>query len=518
MPAAPSLDWTVLLCPSVYIAFPCSLILQSILFFGSLRLWPSAFTTPAQISWILTTTSSVFMTVSSLPFLYDYFTHDSDLSMMPLLNDPAAVVCSMFFISYLVCDLIFGWWYYKEQIDLITGWLHHLIYPVVIIASIVLQFPGAFLIAAFMELPTIVLALGHMKRSFRSEYLFGFLFFLTRIVFHLYFAWRAYVVWYQYLYVMILALGTFPLHIHWFGRWVKRQIRILRKRKHLAEQLVQTESSMQDDGLINDDEIESNSGREYGCTTSIEINNPIENTGLERKPAGFPIWSSLRKDSIVANGSIESSRRTRVHHMRSASATVGGEIRSQLPVSLPTSSTLEASYVTDPRRSKVTEAPRSIPTMPCTATPHFTSRQPANESTETDHLLGLHPRTIPYDRASVILVPEYRDTASSRSLSAAVTRMRSRGSTVSFGDSGHDNRSSVPGYGSSFFLPVPSFHEHSGWNRHWLSFPVTEPTRDGVDPVDVFEENDELLNNGIDERMVVEDTMDDCVGDTANNG
>ncbi|KAL2918129.1 hypothetical protein HK105_202056 [Polyrhizophydium stewartii] len=244
----PSFSAQTLLQPAVYAGLPCSFALQALFFFGARRAWPSAFTTSAQTSWILTTMSSIVMTTASLPFVVDYFAHDTDLSAMPLLNSPWAVAVSMYFISYLVCDLAIGYVYYKDQIDMVTGWLHHLIYPIVLLAVVLFQIPGAFMVAAFMELPTIILALGHMKRSFRSEYLFGFSFFVTRIVFHLYFAWRTFTVWWSvFPAVMILALGTFPLHIYWFGCWVRRQIRIYKKSRSLAARLASAET--EDEGV-----------------------------------------------------------------------------------------------------------------------------------------------------------------------------------------------------------------------------------------------------------------------------
>ncbi|KAI8928177.1 hypothetical protein BC831DRAFT_449479 [Entophlyctis helioformis] len=178
----PSFALSTLVQPAVYVSLPMFIVLQAVFFFGAKRLWPDAFKTTAQTSWILTTMSSLVMTLASVPFLIDYFVHNTDLSAIELINAPSSVICSMYFVSYLIMDLALGNKYYPDQIDLITGWCAPpIIYPFFIAGVIVYQIPGAFLVASIMELPTIVLAIGHMNRSFRSEYLFGFLFFVTRL-------------------------------------------------------------------------------------------------------------------------------------------------------------------------------------------------------------------------------------------------------------------------------------------------------------------------------------------------
>ncbi|KAH6601303.1 hypothetical protein BASA50_001696 [Batrachochytrium salamandrivorans] len=490
MAATPSLDWTVLLQPTAYAAFSCALVVQAILFFGTRRLWPWAFTTSAQTSWILTTTSSVFMTLASLPFLFDYLTHGSDLSRMPLLNSPSAVVCSMFFISYLGCDLIFGYIYYRDQIDLITGWLHHLIYPFVIVSAVVLQFPGAFLVAAFMELPTIVLALGHMKKSFRSEYLFGMSFFVTRIVFHLYFAWRAYAVWYQYPFVMILALGTFPLHIHWFGRWVKRQIRIFRKSRQLSQRLSQANAIVDED--LNEYEIEITSSAGSSTCHLSDFHPHDQQAAVDRSMLLADRQNVAPTDSYGPRFPWP---------------------QGELPVETTGYDATNEEAPLPPHHviSEVRIDPSS-------------QHQPWPDARETDDLLGRHLRSPPRDRASVIVVPEYRNSIlSAHSLGVSYGRHRSNSNLTDNGLAGtslggtvrhsrflHDGvLSALIGNTNNNRNGVRHAHSYSdsfGWHRPWISFPVVEPTRDGVDPAGVSD--DDVL----DVDLVVHDETFGAVG------
>ncbi|KAH6574359.1 hypothetical protein BASA62_002452 [Batrachochytrium salamandrivorans] len=482
MAATPSLDWTVLLQPTAYAAFSCALVVQAILFFGTRRLWPWAFTTSAQTSWILTTTSSVFMTLASLPFLFDYLTHGSDLSRMPLLNSPSAVVCS-------------------DQIDLITGWLHHLIYPFVIVSAVVLQFPGAFLVAAFMELPTIVLALGHMKKSFRSEYLFGMSFFVTRIVFHLYFAWRAYAVWYQYPFVMILALGTFPLHIHWFGRWVKRQIRIFRKSRQLSQRLSQANAIVDED--LNEYEIEITSSA-GSSTCHLSDFHPHDQQAAvdrsmllaDRQNVGRRLTLPHTVSSHDLRDRYSLGKAETIRHARSASVncSTNGQLRPSFPWpqgELPVETT---GY--DATNEEAPLPPHHV--ISEVRIDPSSQHQPWPDARETDDLLGRHLRSPPRDRASVIVVPEYvirfylRTVSEFPMVGIAVTAISLTMALQAL----HLEALSAIAFTATRF----------GWHRPWISFPVVEPTRDGVDPAGVSD--DDVL----DVDLVVHDETFGAVG------
>jgi uncharacterized protein with PQ loop repeat len=130
----------------------------------------------------------------------------------------------------LIADMVFGWLYYPDQMNLVTGWMHHVIYMFMIPAIMANHLAGAFMINMFMELPTIFLAIGYLFPPLRSEYLFGSTFFVTRIgilsslVFHLFFAFQLHRVWGDRTIPIIASLCTFPLHIYWFSKWVIRQL------------------------------------------------------------------------------------------------------------------------------------------------------------------------------------------------------------------------------------------------------------------------------------------------------
>jgi hypothetical protein len=121
------------------------------------------------------------MTITSIPFLYSYFQNGCDLNDFPLLNSAIANVWCTYFVTYLLADMFFGFYYYPDQMNLVTGWIHHIIYLFLIPGIISNHLAGAFMINMFMELPTIFLSVGFLFPALKSEYLFGSTFFITRI-------------------------------------------------------------------------------------------------------------------------------------------------------------------------------------------------------------------------------------------------------------------------------------------------------------------------------------------------
>lgn len=104
-----------------------SIAANTLLYYGAPLLFPLTFHTSKHRSWILTTCSSIVMTSGSLPFLAEYLTYKSDLSIFPMLNSAYAVIFCAYFMAYLLMDLVFGWLYYRKYMDLITGYTHHTI-------------------------------------------------------------------------------------------------------------------------------------------------------------------------------------------------------------------------------------------------------------------------------------------------------------------------------------------------------------------------------------------------------
>ncbi|KAK0199639.1 hypothetical protein DFS33DRAFT_1267464 [Desarmillaria ectypa] len=187
------------------------------------------FATSKQLSWIITTVVSCIMTLTSLPFLWDYATNHSvkDVAHIPHLAVPA----NRFFQAYLVCDLMTGAIYYRSQITILTGWFHHIIYIMIVEIAVRRSFAHVFCLCCIMEFPTFILGLGSLYPSLRSNIFFALSFFATRIVLHIMLCIsyylptnRLYATNGSFIPAILLTL-VFPLHAMWFHACIRGFVR-----------------------------------------------------------------------------------------------------------------------------------------------------------------------------------------------------------------------------------------------------------------------------------------------------
>ncbi|KAF9123172.1 hypothetical protein BGW39_009220 [Mortierella sp. 14UC] len=89
----------------------------------------------------------------------------------------------VFFMAYLIMDIILGLLYYREQVTLLAGWLHHIVY--IGITYYAITQGETFTYASFMpiEVPTIVVGVGCLDKNLRRDLLYGVSFILFRIMF-----------------------------------------------------------------------------------------------------------------------------------------------------------------------------------------------------------------------------------------------------------------------------------------------------------------------------------------------
>ncbi|KAJ7639417.1 hypothetical protein FB45DRAFT_426482 [Roridomyces roridus] len=185
--------------------------------------------TRRQKAWIVTTLSSAVTTFGSLPFLWDVVQSGGDVTALQPRRALAAIVCRTF-QGLLLADLIIGCRYYREHVTLCWGWIHHSSY--IILLHYLLRSGAAhcFCLAAFMELPTLHLALSFLHPRLRHDVLFCGLFLATRILFHL-----ALIVAFSTtlgrsvvggnpLPVVFLGMA-FPGHVMWFTQSVRGTMR-----------------------------------------------------------------------------------------------------------------------------------------------------------------------------------------------------------------------------------------------------------------------------------------------------
>eukprot|EP00049_Salpingoeca_infusionum_P020304 m.363779 g.363779 ORF g.363779 m.363779 type:complete len:248 (+) comp24184_c0_seq1:207-950(+) len=201
-------------------------LVPSFILFKLIYVMGSEKTTRRGLAWFLTSICAVTLAGVSIPFihrLWVYGVHYEDLFSI----HRVAVLGAHFFAVYLVLDLVFGYFFYREQIDFVSGYVHHTLYFVLIVVLLKQNSIVVLMTAMVEEIPTIVLSLGHLYPPWRSDLLFGCLFFLTRICFHAWYLAQLTLAWLYYDHpsttiALVSCVAVFILHSWWFSKWLRR--------------------------------------------------------------------------------------------------------------------------------------------------------------------------------------------------------------------------------------------------------------------------------------------------------
>ncbi|KZT25534.1 hypothetical protein NEOLEDRAFT_1114341 [Neolentinus lepideus HHB14362 ss-1] len=195
--------------------------------------------TPKQRSWLLTTVASGIVTLASLPFVWDYIRSEGDVARVRL-SPHLAYITTRIFQGYLIADISMGLLYYREQVGLLTGWVHHSLYILVVEMAIRRSWAHIFCFCGIMELPTFLLSIASLNPVFRSNISFAVAFFATRILLHVvlivsYFlpSNRLSATQGSFVPAAVLSL-IFPMHAMWFRGCVKGFIKRYRAKTQAA--------------------------------------------------------------------------------------------------------------------------------------------------------------------------------------------------------------------------------------------------------------------------------------------
>ncbi len=121
----------------------------------------------------------------------------------------------LFFTAYLLSDLLIGTIYYKKSIGFLTGYIHHSVYIIINLLSIYSNVEREYLSFMVLEIPTLLFSLGNFNSFFRRDYLFGFLFFITRICYHIYLT----IYYSSNVIIFSASILALSLHFYWFKNW-----------------------------------------------------------------------------------------------------------------------------------------------------------------------------------------------------------------------------------------------------------------------------------------------------------
>uniref|UniRef100_A0A7S3JT00 TLC domain-containing protein n=1 Tax=Aureoumbra lagunensis TaxID=44058 RepID=A0A7S3JT00_9STRA len=172
-------------------------------------------------AWILTTLAACFVAPRALILHCKYAFPGLGFNEKKLLqNDEAAEMSICFFVWYLICDCVVGFFFYSNMIGFLEGWIHHTFY---IGYYLYVMYAGCGIAASItfaIETPQIILGLGHVFPRLRADRLFGVVFFQFRILYHFWLGlhWLYLKHPLQRLWPIIFSL--LGLHLHWFFKWI----------------------------------------------------------------------------------------------------------------------------------------------------------------------------------------------------------------------------------------------------------------------------------------------------------
>jgi hypothetical protein len=127
-------------------------------------------------------------------------------------------------VTFLVLDLVIGIIDYREQIKMLTGWIHHVLYILLYASQLHTGGTQYLIVGACCEIPTFILAVGTAFPSMRSDMAFGVTFFFTRIVWFLFmFIVYSTAAYNSFIPVAVYGppnIGALLLHCYWWRSWL----------------------------------------------------------------------------------------------------------------------------------------------------------------------------------------------------------------------------------------------------------------------------------------------------------
>lgn len=125
-----------------------------------------------------------------------------------------------FFAACNIADIIVGYFYYPSYCDPFTTYFHHFFYVSCCVVYIGYGQTLIFLLGFFVEIPTVLLNLGVVFPNMRTDLLYGIIFFIFRVVYHIIFTFRVAQID-ESGFAWKLILVPFPAHILWFYKWLR---------------------------------------------------------------------------------------------------------------------------------------------------------------------------------------------------------------------------------------------------------------------------------------------------------
>jgi hypothetical protein len=206
-------------------------VLVTIGFFIVKQFWH----TTKQQAWFIMLLSSFVLTVAG-------FCYAGSAELDPSLwteeymfgDDRKSRTILLFFTACNVMDLTLGYFYYRDFLYPLTTIAHHIFFIFSVLIFLGVHHTRGYPVTFVFELPTLILSIGTVWPSMRSDMAFGVTFMFTRILYHILTIYRFAVMHPHGLAWKVLCM-PFMLHAFWIKNWIQGMIRRKDKKDKKAQ-------------------------------------------------------------------------------------------------------------------------------------------------------------------------------------------------------------------------------------------------------------------------------------------
>ena len=178
------------------------------------------------IPWFLRDKTNINKSVNIISLNSSFFTSLMSLLFVLTQNELYLSLVANVFIVGLFTDFVYTLIYHPNHIDPLLTMTHHPFYIFFTFYTISINKVNLLAFFLLQEIPTVVLNIKRYYniKNIKIDYLFGFLFLLFRIIYHLYVSYYFKDDIIDNKILLFVIIMSFVLHCYWFYGWLQKYI------------------------------------------------------------------------------------------------------------------------------------------------------------------------------------------------------------------------------------------------------------------------------------------------------
>jgi len=178
------------------------------------------------IPWFLRDKTNINKSINIISLNSSFFTSLISLLFILTQNELYLSLVANVFIVGLFTDFIYTLIYYPKHVDPLLIMTHHPFYIFFTFYTISINKVNLLAFFLLQEIPTVILNIKRYYniKNINFDYLFGFLFLLFRIIYHLYISYQFKDEIIDNKILLFVIIMSFLLHCYWFYGWTQKYI------------------------------------------------------------------------------------------------------------------------------------------------------------------------------------------------------------------------------------------------------------------------------------------------------